>query len=236
LPVKAELSRFSAHCIIRFAAVAAIAILAVGCGDDSGGDEAAAGGGGSGGGGGGGGGSTALAISGTPPAQIMQGTALDFTPTISNPGGLSLTFAPVNFPSWMSINASTGRITGTPGAGHVGVYSNIRVTVSAAGQSVTSPAYSITVVSAASGSAFLSWEAPTQRVDGTPLGASLAGYRIYYGQSPSNLDQTIAINTIGVTSYVVGNLTPATWYFAATAVDTNGVESGYSNIGSKTIL
>jgi hypothetical protein len=232
--VRAEFDLFSARFVRRFVAVAAIAILAAGCGDDSGGDEPAAGGGG-GSGGGGGGGSSTLAISGTPPSQIMQGVALDYTPTISNPAGLTLTFAPVNFPSWMSINSSTGRITGTPGPSHVGVYTNIRVTVSAAGQSVTSAAYSITVVSAATGSTLLSWQAPTQRVDGTPLGASLAGYRIYYGQSPSNLDQTITINSVGITSHVVSNLTPATWYFAATAVDTNGIESGYSNIGAKTI-
>lgn len=228
MPVKAEFSQFSVYFARRFVAFAAFVLLAAGCGDDSGGDEAAAGGGGGGG--------TTISISGTPPSQIMQGTALDYTPTVNNPTGLALTFAPVNFPAWMAINSSTGRITGTPGPSHVGVYTNIRVTVSAVGQSVTSPAYSITVVSAATGAAVLSWQAPTQRVDGTPLGSSLAGYRIYYGQSPSNLNQTIVINTVGVTSYVVDNLTPATWYFAATAVDTNGVESGYSNIGAKTIL
>jgi hypothetical protein len=34
----------------------------------------------------------------------------------------------------------------------------------------------------------------------------------------------------------VDNLTPATWYFAATALDSNGLESAFSNIGSKTIF
>lgn len=165
----------------------------------------------------------------------MQGVQFTFTPTVNNPGGITLTFSATNLPGWASINSSTGQITGTPGLGDIGVYSNIRVTVSGGGQSVTSPAYSVTVVAAATGSATLSWQAPTTRTDGSPLGASLAGYRIYYGQSPTNLDQSVNVN-VGMLTYVVDNLTPATWYFAATAYDNGGLESGFSNIASKTIL
>jgi len=40
----------------------------------------------------------------------------------------------------------------------------------------------------------------------------------------------------GITTYVVENLPAGTWHFAATAYDTAGMESDYSNAGSKTIL
>lgn len=207
-------------------------MLAVGCGDDSADSSAAAsppppppppGG-------------SSFSISGTPPSQIMQGVAFSFTPTVNNPGGVTLTFTASNLPGWASINSSSGQITGTPGSADVGVYSNIRVTVSGGGQSVTSPAWSVTVMSAATGSATLSWQAPTTRTDGSPLGGTLAGYRIYYGQSQNNLSQSVTVSSPGMLSYVIDNLTPATWYFAATAYDNNGLESAFSNIASKTIL
>ncbi len=166
----------------------------------------------------------------------MQGVAFSFTPTVNNPGGVTLTFTASNLPGWASINSSSGQITGTPGSADVGVYSNIRVTVSGGGQSVTSPAWSVTVMSAATGSATLSWQAPTTRTDGSPLGGTLAGYRIYYGQSQNNLSQSVTVSSPGMLSYVIDNLTPATWYFAATAYDNNGLESAFSNIASKTIL
>ena len=39
----------------------------------------------------------------------------------------------------------------------------------------------------------------------------------------------------GLTSYVLQNLSPATWYFAVQAYRVNGTESALSNIASKTI-
>jgi hypothetical protein len=65
---------------------------------------------------------------------------------------------------------------------------------------------------------------PTVNADGTPL-TDLAGYTIRYGTSPGTLDQVIEIRNPGLTSYVVENLAPATWYFAISSVNSEGVES-----------
>ena len=70
--------------------------------------------------------------------------------------------------------------------------------------------------------------------DGSTL-TDLAGYRIRYGTSASALTQTIAIDNASVTTYVVEDLAPATWYFAVTAVNSTGSESTYSNVANKTI-
>ncbi|HZD53113.1 MAG TPA: fibronectin type III domain-containing protein [Woeseiaceae bacterium] len=77
------------------------------------------------------------------------------------------------------------------------------------------------------GSVTLSWSAPTQNSDGTPL-TDLAGYRIYYGTAPSQYDRQVEINGAGVLSAVIDNLTQGTWYFAATAFTTGGLESDLS--------
>ncbi len=70
--------------------------------------------------------------------------------------------------------------------------------------------------------------------DGTTL-ESLAGYRIYYGTSSSNLGQVKQIANPGVTSGVVENLTPATWYFSVRAYSSSGVESAASTPAQQTI-
>jgi len=73
----------------------------------------------------------------------------------------------------------------------------------------------------------LSWNAPTKNADGTPL-VDLAGYKVYYRNSSGGFSQSI--NAGNVTTKTVSNLTDGIdYYFAVTAYDTSGNESGYSN-------
>jgi hypothetical protein len=87
---------------------------------------------------------------------------------------------------------------------------------------------------ASSGTATLSWQAPTTTTNGGAL-TNLAGYRVYYGLSAANLNQTIQITTVGLQTYVIDDLAPGTWYFAIRAVTTAGVESAMSDVVSLTI-
>ena len=89
-------------------------------------------------------------------------------------------------------------------------------------------------VPSGNGTATLSWDAPTTTTTGSAL-TDLAGYRIYYGVSASDLSQTVQLSGVGVQTYVVDNLGQGTWYFAIKAVTTAGVESALSDIVSKTI-
>ena len=85
-----------------------------------------------------------------------------------------------------------------------------------------------------SGNATLSWQAPTTDTNGAAL-TDLAGYRIYYGTSATSLSETIQLTSVGLQTYVIQNLASGTWYFAVTAVASTGVESGLSDVVSKTI-
>jgi len=78
------------------------------------------------------------------------------------------------------------------------------------------------------GSVTLTWEAPTTREDGTPL-TDLAGYHILYGRMSVTYDYEIKIDNPGVLTYVVENLASGTWYFVASAYDSSGLESNFSN-------
>ena len=84
-------------------------------------------------------------------------------------------------------------------------------------------------------SATLSWEAPTTNTNGTAL-TDLAGYRIYYGSSATDLSQKVQLSGVGVQTYVFDNLQAGTWYFAVMAVTSAGVESSLSNKVSTTIM
>jgi len=68
----------------------------------------------------------APSISGTPTA-VMSGEAFSFTPTASDDDGDTLTFSISGNPTWMTIDTSTGAVSGTAEAG---VYENIVITVS----------------------------------------------------------------------------------------------------------
>lgn len=178
-------------------------------------------------------------ITGTPSSSVTVGSTYSFTPTAKSPTGGTLTFSIQQKPSWASFDATTGTLSGTPIAGNVGTYPGIVLSVSDGKSSAALAAFTITVTAAAgggtAGSATVSWVAPTQNTDGSPL-SNLAGYHVYYGTSATNLSQMQAVSGAGATSAVVGNLTSATtWYFGVKAYTNTGVESVMSSVTSKAI-
>jgi hypothetical protein len=81
---------------------------------------------------------------------------------------------------------------------------------------------------AGTGSVTLTWEPPTENADGTPL-MDLSGYNIYVGTQSDSYDfREIRLENPGLTAYVVENLPPGSYYFAATAFNSAGVESSFS--------
>lgn len=82
----------------------------------------------------------------------------------------------------------------------------------------------------------LSWIAPTTRSDSSYLPANeLMGYRIYYGTSSSNLSVLVDLNDESITEYTVDTLPSGNYYFAVTAYDMDGNESGLSNLINKDV-
>ena len=173
-------------------------------------------------------------ISGSPQAAVMMGNSYSFTPTSGDPDGDTLTFNVQNLPLWMSFNTSTGEISGDPTLGDVGLFSQIQISVSDGAASASLSAFSIEVSQVALGSMTLSWTPPVENTDGTVL-TDLASYRIYYGPSEGNYPNRVVIDIAGLSSYVVENLIPDTYYVVATSVNAMGVESAYSNVAIKIV-
>ena len=117
-----------------------------------------------------------------------------------------------------------------------GVYESISITVADQTHQVVTAPFSITVNPAelGSGVASLQWEMPPSKVSGEPLD-DLAGYRILYGRSSSDLDHSVLITDPATTSYQFSTLTPGIWYFAVVAVNANGLEGPPTTFATKSI-
>ena len=138
----------------------------------------------------------------------------------------------------MTLDTTNGHLSGQPGAADVGTYPDLELSVHNATRSASLPKFAIAVRaiegSSGTGSATLSWTIPTTNADGSAL-TDLAGFRIYYGNSPDSLTQSITITTPDTTNFVISNLGTGTWYFALLAYNSLQTESPLSAIVSKTI-
>jgi hypothetical protein len=184
--------------------------------------------------------SSALGSSGTTaPAPTIEGSAIttatvgtvySFQPTANDPNNQALTFSVTNKPAWATFNAGTGQLSGTPSAADVGNYANVQIAVTDGKTSVSLPAFGITVAAAVAGasSVNLSWVAPTENSDGTPL-TDLKGYKIHYGTQSENYTGAIPVDNPTLTTYLVNSLPAGKYYFAVTALNSQGVESSPSD-------
>jgi hypothetical protein len=177
-------------------------------------------------------------VSGTPPTSVTAGSAYTFQPHAVDPAGNGMYFTIHNKPAWATFSIYTGLLTGKPTSAQVGTYSNIQIYAEDGQMAGALRAFSITVRNASTasspGKATVNWTRPTKNTNGTAL-TDLAGYRLRFGTSPSNLSSVVQLPNASLATYTVGNLLAATWYFAITAYTTTGVESSMSPIVSKAV-
>lgn len=79
------------------------------------------------------------------------------------------------------------------------------------------------------GAVRLSWVIPTSRENGKPLQMSdLAGYELYYVSEDEQTSGVVEISRPDQAEYVLANLIPGAYYFAISAIDSNGLKSRLS--------
>lgn len=76
------------------------------------------------------------------------------------------------------------------------------------------------------GSLQISWQAPTENIDGTPVDA-LSAFRIHYGVQSGQYDSVVEVQG-GASSHSI-DVIRGEYFIAMTAVDVEGDESGLSN-------
>src|SRR5437868_5494089 len=136
--------------------------------------------------------STAPTISGTPSTSVVAGQSYAFTPSTTNPGGMTLTFSIINQPSWAAFSAATGQLSGTPASADVGSYSNIVISVSDGTSSVALPAFTITVTA----SSITPSTPPT--IAGSPATTVMSGQ--HYSFTPTTTDPSAKTLTFAISN------------------------------------
>jgi hypothetical protein len=180
---------------------------------------------------------SAPTISGTPATSVTAGNPYSFTPKAADADGNLLAFSVSNKPAWAIFSTATGSLSGTPTTLQSGTYSGVSISVSDGSATSALPAFSISVNApppAITGSAALSWTAPTQNTDGSSL-TDLAGYKVYHGTSSTSLSDVMWVAGSSATTYTYTALAAGTHYFAVSAYSSTGTESGLSSLGTKTI-
>lgn len=174
------------------------------------------------------------AISGNPNTSVLINNTYEFEPAAQDADGDTLTFDIDNKPDWATFDPATGRLFGLPTNADLGTYSDIVLSVSDGQASASLQAFSVTVTDSANGSVTLSWQAPTENADGSPL-TNLAGYKIFYGSASGQYNNEVVINNAGTTTHIVDNLVPDTYYFAAKSFNSSGIESDFSGEAVKLV-
>ena len=159
-------------------------------------------------------------ISGNPSGSAKEGVAYSFLPSASDPDGQSLVFGIANKPSWATFEPASGRLSGTPGAGTAGTYSNIVISVSDGQASATLPAFSIVVAAGA-----VQNRAPT--ISGTAATSAVEGQAYAFQPVASDPDgDVLAFGVANKPSWA--NFDPATGRLSGTPG--TGTAGTYSNI------
>lgn len=168
-------------------------------------------------------------VGGKPETEARIGEVYVFEPEIIVADDTTIVWSIDNKPAWADFNPANGRLTGMPGEEDIGTTPEITISVrSNYGVAELQP-FSIEVTPIGNASVTLSWAPPTQNEDGSQL-IDLSGYRIYYGTSPDELNTVVEINNPGLSTLVIADLIPNTYYFAATAMNASAVESDRSNL------
>jgi len=182
--------------------------------------------------------SVELTLSGTPATSVVAGSAYSFQPSVTQSSG-TVTFSITGMPAWATFDATTGTLSGSPTSANEGTSAAITITGTDGGTTASIGPFTIDVTAPtttppSTGSATLSWTAPTENTNGTAL-TDLAGYIIRYGTSLDAMTHSIKVDSAKTTAYEISNLAPGTYYFEVIAYTSVGTQGVPSDIASKTI-
>lgn len=174
-------------------------------------------------------------VSGSPLTSLAPGAAYSFTPTATDADGDTLTWSVSGLPSWLSFNAGTHTIAGTPTAANRGTSAAIVVSVSdGKGGTGALAGFTITVTN----------RVPT--ISGTPVTSVTAGSAYSFTPSGADADgDTLTYSIANKPAWATLNATtgaltgtPASTdkgSFAGIVISANDGRGGSANLASFTI-
>jgi hypothetical protein len=161
------------------------------------------------------------------PASIERGQSANLSWTSSN--AIDCTASG----GWSGSRNLSGSATVTPTA-----TTSYTLTCSGSGGAI-SDSVTVTVNDpppVAGGTINLSWIAPVEREDGTPISMSeIAGYRVYYGTTAGDYPNMVEIDGNDTMDTTISDLVTGTYYIVVTTFDMEGRESIHSSMLTQSI-
>jgi len=133
--------------------------------------------------------STPLSLQGTPPASITVGNTYSFRPVVTPSSGVAFSIA--GQPAWLTLNATTGALSGTPRVSDVGVSGAITLTASDGTSKATIGPFTMHVVATPTDPT-----ASPPTIYGTPVTSVVAGGT--YSFTPTTTDPSGGMLTFSV--------------------------------------
>lgn len=170
--------------------------------------------------------SVAVTVNALPPELSFSAAAT----TVASGGEISLTWSASHTDSCSASGGWSGSksANGTEVVGPLSAGTTFTLSCSGPGGNVVEM-LTVSIVDDVS----LSWEPPTENIDGSAL-TDLAGYRLYVGQASGSYTDVVALNDATATSHTV-KLASGSYYVVMTAVDADGNESAHSNEVTRTV-
>lgn len=160
----------------------------------------------------------------TPATTVNEKTGYSYTPTATDDGGQTLTFAATALPSWLTF--SGGVLSGTPGQGDVGAHT-VTLTATDAAGAVTVQTFTVTVADVNDAPVFASGQ-PGAATAGQPFSFSLAASDPEGGQlrfSAASLPAWLKLTDNGNGSATLSG-TPGASDIGAVSVTVSATDSG----------
>lgn len=171
-----------------------------------------------------------LVLQGAPPTTVLANSPYYFQPKVSASSTL-VVFSITGKPQWAQFDSSTGALSGTPGTSDEGTTGHIVISARNDTSTASLAPFVVSIKAQTTGTATatITWTAPTENTDGSPV-TNLAGYQISYGTNPQELNSTVTVNDASATSYVLKGLDPGDYYFVVVAFNSSGASSAKSNL------
>ena len=143
----------------------------------------------------------------------------------SDPEEKPLNYSVYNMPTWLSLNPSTGTITGTPSLQDIGLYEGIKIDIR---DNITSVGPFFIQVEEELFDVNISWSQVTEDINNDAIN-NIAGYKIYMEESSARFNSIITVEGSTETSFTIKRLAPSSYTFTMTAYLTSGLESKSSS-------
>ena len=168
-------------------------------------------------------------LQGVPTTTVLANSPYYFQPKVSASSTLVI-FSIAGKPQWAQFDSSTGALSGTPGTSDEGTTGHIVISARNDTSTASLGPFVVSIKApTGTGTATITWTAPTENTDGSPI-TNLAGYQISYGTNPQELTSSVTVNDASATSYVLKGLEPGDYYFVIDAFNSNGASSAKSNL------